>query len=63
MRWLGGISGHEFEQALGVGEGLGCPAYCSLRDRKESDMSERLNNNLREFILKRHSSFQGQTDT
>ena len=33
-------NGHEFEQALGVGEGLGCLAYCSLRGRKESDMSE-----------------------
>ena len=31
MKWLDGITdnGHEFEQALGVGDGLGSLACCS----------------------------------
>ena len=36
---------HEFEQALGDGEGQGSLACCSPRDRKESDTTERLNSN------------------
>ena len=46
MRWLDGISnsmGHEFEQALGVGDGQGSLACCSPWGRKESDTTERLN--------------------
>ena len=38
--WLGG---HEFEQALGVGDGQECLACCSPWGHKESDMTERLN--------------------
>ena len=34
--------GHEFEQALGVGDGQGTLACCSLWGLKESDMTERL---------------------
>ena len=34
---------HEFEQALGVGDGQGSLAYCSPSGRKESDTTERLN--------------------
>ena len=34
---------HEFEQALGVGEGQGSLACCSPWGRKESDMTEQLN--------------------
>ena len=47
MRWLDGITdyGHEFEQALGDGEGQGHLACCSPRDRKELDTTEQLNNN------------------
>ena len=37
MRWL---DGHEFEQALGVGEGQGSLACCSPRGRKESDTTD-----------------------
>ena len=36
---------HEFEQTLGDGEGQGSLACCSPWGRKESDMTERLNNN------------------
>ena len=35
--------GHEFEQALVVGDGEGSLACCSLWGHKESDMTERLN--------------------
>jgi len=39
MRCLDGIinDGHEFEQALGAGEGQGSLTCCSPRGRKESD--------------------------
>ena len=37
--------GHEFEQALGDGEGLGGLACCSPWGCKELDMTEQLNNN------------------
>jgi len=46
MRWLDGITdldGHEFEQALGVGDGRGSLACCSPRGRKELDTTEQLN--------------------
>ena len=46
MRWLDGITnGHESEQARGDGEGQGSLACCSPWRRKESDMTEQLNNN------------------
>ena len=35
--------GHEFEQALGVGEKQGCLVCCSPWGHKESDTTERLN--------------------
>ena len=34
---------HEFEQALGVGDGLGGLVSCSPWSHKELDMTERLN--------------------
>ena len=45
MRWLDGITdnGHEFEQALGVGDGQGSLACYSPWSHKESDMTEQLN--------------------
>ena len=41
--WHHQLNGHEFEQALGVGDGQGSLACCSSWDRKESDMTEQLN--------------------
>ena len=38
--------GHEFEQALGDGEGQGRLACCSPWGHKESDMTEQLNINV-----------------
>ena len=43
--WHHRLDGPEFEQAPGDGEGQGSLVCCSLRGRKESDMTERLNNN------------------
>ena len=39
------LKGHEFEQALGDGEGQGSLACFSSWGRKESDTTEQLNNN------------------
>ena len=41
--WHHQLDGHEFEQALGVGDGQGGPACCSPWGCKESDTTERLN--------------------
>ena len=41
--WYHRINGHEFEQALGLGDGQGGLMCCDSRGRKESDTSERLN--------------------
>ena len=43
--WHHQLNGHEFEQAPGDGEGQGSLACCSPWGCKESDMTERLNNN------------------
>ena len=40
--WHHQLYGHEFEQALGVGDGQGSLACCSPWGCKESDMTERL---------------------
>ena len=42
--WLCWLSGHKFEQASGVGEGLGSLACCSPWGHKKSDTTEWLNN-------------------
>jgi len=43
--WHHQLHGHEFEQALGDGEGQGSLACCSPWSHKESDTTEKLNNN------------------
>ena len=43
FRWDHQLNGHEFEQALGVGDGQGGLACCNSWGRKESDMTEQLN--------------------
>ena len=43
--WHHRLNGHEFEQALEVGEGQGRLACCSSRGHKESDTTEQLNSN------------------
>ena len=41
--WHHRLNGHEFEQTPGAGEGQGSLKCCSPWDRKELDMTERLN--------------------
>ena len=41
--WHHRLNGHEFEQALGVGDGQGSLACCSPCGCNESDKTERLN--------------------
>ena len=43
--WHHLVDGHELEQTLGDGEGQGSLVCCSPWGRKESDATERLNNN------------------
>ena len=43
--WHQWLSEHEFEQALGDGDGQGSLVCCSPRGCKELDMTEQLNNN------------------
>ena len=43
--WHHWLSGHEFEQTPGDGEGQGSLVCCSPWDGKESDTTERLDNN------------------
>ena len=41
--WYPCVNGHEFEQALGVGDGQGSLVCCSPWSCKETDTTERLN--------------------
>ena len=47
--WHYQLDGHEFEQAPGDGEGQGSLACCSPWGRKQSDVTEQLNNKF--YIL------------
>ena len=42
VRWHHQLDGHEFEQALGVGDGQGSLVCCNPWDHKELDTTERL---------------------
>ena len=53
VKWHHRLNRDEFEQALGVGDGQGGLACCSLQGRKESDTTEWLNSN------QSHKPFQG----
>ena len=41
--WHHHLDGHEFEHALGVGDGQGSLVCCSPLDCQESDTTEQLN--------------------
>ena len=49
--WHHWLNGHEFEQALGDGEGQGSLACCSPWSGKESDMTEQLYNNSQDIKI------------
>ena len=44
--WHHRLNGHEFEQAPGNSKGQGSLTFCSSWGHKESDMTEKLNNNF-----------------
>ena len=48
--WYHKFNGHELGQTLGDGEGQGGPVCCSPWGHKESDMTERLNNNESSWV-------------
>ena len=50
--WHHRLNGHEFEQALGDGEGQGSLAWCSPWSYKESNTTWRLNSNNNHFCVK-----------
>ena len=50
--WHHPLNGHKFEPSLGDSEGQGSLACYSPWGRKESDMTEWLNNNL--FLYRLH---------
>ena len=53
IRWLREchlLNGHEFEQTLRDGEGQGSLVCCRPWGRKESDTTQRLNNNKRGLV-------------
>ena len=43
VAWHHQLSGHEFKQVPGVGDGQGSLVYCNPRGHKESDTTELLN--------------------
>ena len=52
--WHLQLKGHEFEKALGDGEGQGSLVCCNPWDHKELDMTEQLNKTegkFRDFIM------------
>ena len=54
--WHHRLRGHEFEQVLGDGEGQG---GCTRWGCKESDMTERLNNNKNPFKTNKQTTVRG----
>ena len=53
--WHHRLSGHEFEQALGVDEGLGSLVCCSPWGHNKSDTTERLNNKRSAPLIQKES--------
>ena len=49
--WHHRLNGHESEQAPGDGEGQGSLACCSPWGCKESDTTERLNNEIYQCVI------------
>ena len=50
--WYHQLNGHEFEQALGDGEGQRSLACCTPRGHKESDTTEQPNNNNNKRVIR-----------
>ena len=45
--WHHRLDGHEFDQALGAGDGQGSLVCCGPQDREEQDTTEQLNSKNR----------------
>ena len=45
--WHHQLDGHEFEQAVGIGDEQGSLTCCSPQGRKDSDMTEQLKTELK----------------
>ena len=56
LGWHHRLDGHDFEQAPGVGDGQGGLACCSPWGRKESNVTERLNDNTAHQAESRRSN-------
>ena len=54
--WQHRLDGHEFEQALGVGDRQGSLACCSPWGHKESDKTKRLNNKSNRALEQQNTS-------
>ena len=52
--WHNRLNGHEFEQALGDGDGQGSLACCRPCGYKQLDTTERLNNNNKSLANNHH---------
>ena len=63
LGWHHWHSGHGSGWTLGVGDGQRSLACCSLWGRKESDMTEQLNNNMLSFICFPDSRFHIRSGT
>ena len=59
--WYLRLSGHEFKQTEGDGEGQESLACCSLWGCKESDMTERLNGHVNNGLLLNHKKEQNSS--
>ena len=55
--WHHQLNGHEFEQALGGGEGQGSLVCCTPWGHKESDTTEQLNNNNNQEIVEERGTW------
>ena len=62
VEWYHWLNRHGFEQAPGVGKEQRSLACCSPRGCKELDMTERLNNNNKSFLLKSSENTDEQED-
>ena len=60
VEWHHRLNGHEFEQALGVGDGHGGLACCSPWGHKESDTTERLSLSFSFSIVLQHKISKNQ---
>ena len=57
LGWHHQLHGHEFKQALGIGDGQGGLVCCSPWGHKQSDLTEQLNLTRNEALHQKKSFF------